>query len=94
MAGLFRLAEGPEDGVERQAAAGTDLLVTVDCGITAVDEVARARALGIEVVVTDHHRPGERLPECTVVHPAGGDGSGRSPISKALSGSFASSRAA
>ena len=57
-------------GVERQAAAGTDLLVTVDCGITAVDEVAHARALGMEVVVTDHHRPGERLPDCTVVHPA------------------------
>jgi single-stranded-DNA-specific exonuclease len=60
-------------GVERQAAAGTDLLVTVDCGITAVDEVAHARALGMEVVVTDHHRPGERLPDCTVVHPALGD---------------------
>ena len=57
-------------GVERQATAGTDLLVTVDCGITAVEEVARARELGIEVVVTDHHRPGERLPDCTVVHPA------------------------
>ena len=57
-------------GVERQAAAGTNLLVTVDCGITAVDEVARARQLGIEVVVTDHHRPGERLPDCPVVHPA------------------------
>ena len=51
-------------GVERLAAAGTDLLVTVDCGITAVDEVAHARALGIDVVVTDHHRPGERLPDC------------------------------
>jgi single-stranded-DNA-specific exonuclease len=57
-------------GVERQAAAGTDLLVTVDCGITAVDEVARARALGVEVLITDHHRPAERLPECTIVHPA------------------------
>ena len=56
-------------GVERQAAAGTDLLVTVDCGITAADEVAHARTLGMEVVVTDHHRPGERLPDCTVVHP-------------------------
>ena len=57
-------------GVERQAAAGTDLLVTVDCGITAVEEVARARALGIEVVVTDHHRAGAVLPDCTIVHPA------------------------
>jgi single-stranded-DNA-specific exonuclease len=57
-------------GVERQAAAGTALLVTVDCGITAVDEVAHARSLGMEVVVTDHHRAGEALPDCTIVHPA------------------------
>jgi single-stranded-DNA-specific exonuclease len=57
-------------GVERLAEAGTDLLVTVDCGVTAVEEVARARALGIEVVVTDHHRPGPALPDCPVVHPA------------------------
>ena len=57
-------------GVERQAAAGTGLLVTVDCGITAADEVAHARALGMEVLVTDHHRPPEQLPDCTVVHPA------------------------
>jgi single-stranded-DNA-specific exonuclease len=56
--------------VERLAARGADLLITVDCGITAVDEVAAARAAGIEVVVTDHHRPGEVLPDCTVVHPA------------------------
>jgi len=68
-----RFAEGyglSAAGVERQAAAGTDLLVTVDCGVTAVEEVARARALGIEVVITDHHRPGDELPDCTVVHPA------------------------
>ena len=55
-------------GIERQATAGTDLLVTVDCGVTAVDEVAHARALGVEVVVTDHHRPGIACltaPSCT-----------------------------
>ncbi|MGZ4355041.1 MAG: single-stranded-DNA-specific exonuclease RecJ, partial [Gaiellaceae bacterium] len=45
---------------------------TVDCGITAVEEVAEARARGLEVIVTDHHRPrsseqGETLPECTIV---------------------------
>ena len=57
-------------GVERQAAAGTALLVTVDCGVTAVEEVARARSLGMDVVVTDHHRPGDALPDCTIVHPA------------------------
>src|SRR3954453_13341181 len=53
--------------VERLAAGGTGLLLTVDCGITAVEEVAAARAAGVEVVVTDHHRPGEALPDCTIV---------------------------
>jgi single-stranded-DNA-specific exonuclease len=43
------------------------LVLTVDCGITAVDEVAEARASGLEVIVTDHHRPGEALPDCPVV---------------------------
>ena len=47
--------------------------MTVDCGITAVEPVAAARAVGLDVVITDHHRPGETLPDCTVVHPALGD---------------------
>src|SRR2546421_6727341 len=51
----------------RLADGGCGLVVTVDCGITAVAEVAEAQALGLEVIVTDHHRPGERLPDCTVV---------------------------
>jgi single-stranded-DNA-specific exonuclease len=57
--------------IERLAAQGTKLLVTVDCGITAVEEVRAARAAGIEVVVTDHHAPraDERLPDCPIVHP-------------------------
>jgi single-stranded-DNA-specific exonuclease len=56
--------------VERLAARGVGLLVTVDCGITAVEQVAAARAAGLDVVVTDHHRPGHELPDCVVVHPA------------------------
>ncbi|MEA2364119.1 MAG: single-stranded-DNA-specific exonuclease [Thermoleophilaceae bacterium] len=56
--------------VERLAGRGVGLLVTVDCGITAVEQVAAARAAGLDVVVSDHHRPGERLPDCVVVHPA------------------------
>ncbi len=58
---LTRLAEGE-----------TGLVLTVDCGITAVDEVAQAKKLGLEIVVTDHHRPGETLPDCPVVatHPS------------------------
>src|SRR5918993_979844 len=59
--------------VERLAARGVRLLVTVDCGITAVEQVAAARAAGLDVVITDHHRPGEKLPDCAVVHPALGD---------------------
>src|SRR5690349_704224 len=42
--------------VERLAERGTRLLLTADCAITAVDEVAAARAAGMDVVVTDHHQ--------------------------------------
>ena len=55
------------DTLEQLAEDGVGLVLTVDCGITAVDEVARAKELGLEVVVTDHHRPGDVLPKCPVV---------------------------
>ncbi|MDA0137739.1 single-stranded-DNA-specific exonuclease RecJ [Solirubrobacter deserti] len=57
--------------VEKLAARGTNLLITVDCAVTAVDEVAAAQALGLEVIVTDHHSPRAdgRLPEAPIVHP-------------------------
>jgi single-stranded-DNA-specific exonuclease len=60
--------------VERLAARGTQLLVTVDCAITAVEEVAAARAAGVDVVVTDHHAPRAdgALPDAPIVHPAVG----------------------
>jgi single-stranded-DNA-specific exonuclease len=51
----------------RLAGEETALVLTVDCGITAVEEVAHAKELGLDVVVTDHHRPGETLPDCPVV---------------------------
>jgi single-stranded-DNA-specific exonuclease len=53
--------------VEGFAAAGSGLLLTVDCGIAAPEAVARARELGLAVVVTDHHRPGELLPAAPIV---------------------------
>ena len=61
--------------VSRLAAQGTRLLLTADCGITAVEEVAAARAQGMAVVVTDHHAPrGDGiLPPAPIVHPALGD---------------------
>jgi single-stranded-DNA-specific exonuclease len=51
----------------RLADDGCGLVLTVDCGITAVEEVAEAKARGLEVIVTDHHRPGETLPDCPIV---------------------------
>jgi single-stranded-DNA-specific exonuclease len=57
----------------RLAEEGIGLVLTVDCGITAVEEIADARETGLAVVVTDHHRAGEELPACPVVGPYGGD---------------------
>ena len=51
----------------RLADDGCGLVLTVDCGITAAAEVAEANDRGLEVIVTDHHRPGEALPDCPVV---------------------------
>ncbi len=53
--------------VEEARSLGCTLIVTVDCGITALEPVARARALGIDTVVTDHHAPGPALPEAVAV---------------------------
>ena len=51
----------------RLADDGCGLVLTVDCGITAAAEVAEAKQRGLEVIVTDHHRPGETLPDCPMV---------------------------
>ena len=53
--------------LSRLAEEGCGLVLTVDCGVTAVEEIAEARARGLDVVVTDHHRPGDTLPDCPVV---------------------------
>ena len=55
------------DTLARLAEEECALVLTVDCGITAVEEIAEARAAGLNVIVTDHHRPGETLPDCPVV---------------------------
>ena len=59
------------DTIARLAARGTKLLVTADCAITAVEEVAGARDLGMDVVVSDHHsvRADGLLPDAPIVHP-------------------------
>lgn len=53
--------------VEHLASLGVTLIITVDNGISSIREVERAKALGVDVVVTDHHRPQETLPAATAV---------------------------
>lgn len=53
--------------VEMAAARGAHIIVTVDNGITSIEGVARARALGIEVLITDHHLAGAELPAATAI---------------------------
>lgn len=58
------------DAVEAAAKDGIRLIVTVDCGVTADTEVELASEYGMDVVVTDHHEPGEVVPKaCAVVNP-------------------------
>ena len=48
---------------------GVDLIVTVDCGITSVEEVAYAEELGMDIIVTDHHSVPEVKPDCLIINP-------------------------
>ena len=55
------------DAVRRLAESGVELIVTVDNGISAIEEAKLAAELGIELVITDHHQPSEILPEAAAV---------------------------
>ncbi|SFK69005.1 single-stranded-DNA-specific exonuclease [Paenibacillus sp. 1_12] len=49
---------------------GVQLIITVDTGISAVEEIAYARQIGLDIIVTDHHEPPEHLPQdCTIINP-------------------------
>ncbi|QJB54961.1 single-stranded-DNA-specific exonuclease RecJ [Pseudodesulfovibrio sp. zrk46] len=62
-------------GVERLHAEGAGVLLTVDCGISDNEAVARARELGMTVVVSDHHLPGDDLPDAhAICNPRLGEG--------------------
>lgn len=57
------------DAIDEFSKKGVNLIVTVDNGVSAVEEIEYAKSLGIEVVVTDHHMPQQTLPDCIVVDP-------------------------
>lgn len=54
-------------GIERLHAAGVSLIVSVDCGIRGTDAAETARALGVDLIITDHHEPDGRLPPALAV---------------------------
>ncbi len=65
-----RMTEGyglSEKGIREAAEKGVSLIVTVDCGVTAVEEIRLARELGMDTIVCDHHQPGEQLPPAVAV---------------------------
>ena len=65
-----RLVEGyglSVDGINEARKKGVDLIITVDTGINAIDEVAYANSQGIDVIITDHHEPREILPEAVAI---------------------------
>jgi single-stranded-DNA-specific exonuclease len=55
------------DGIEAAEAKGVQLMISVDCGITAISEVAFAKSRGIDFIVTDHHEAGDALPEAVAI---------------------------
>jgi len=60
--------------IDKLIEAGNTLMITVDCGITDIEQVAHAQAQGLDVIVTDHHLPGEVLPPAyAVVNPKRAD---------------------
>lgn len=55
------------DAIERLSEQGAQLIVTVDCGSLSIDEIADAKKLGVDVIVTDHHNLGDTLPDAVAV---------------------------
>ena len=65
-----RLNEGyglNKEAVKNISEQGYTLIITVDCGISCPEQIEYAKELGMEVIVTDHHEPGEIIPDCLAV---------------------------
>ncbi len=65
-----RITEGygiSNTGIEKARTCGAHLIITADCGISSETEVSAARSMGMDVIVTDHHEPPEKLPAAAAV---------------------------
>lgn len=65
-----RISEGyglSRKGIEEAIEQGISLIITIDCGVTAIDEIKYARENSIDVVVCDHHEPGEKFPDAVAI---------------------------
>ncbi|MCD6531737.1 single-stranded-DNA-specific exonuclease RecJ, partial [bacterium] len=65
-----RLLEGyglSEKGIDEAIDKGASLLISVDCGITGIDSVRYAQSRGLDCIITDHHEPGEEIPDAVAV---------------------------
>ncbi|OKL38384.1 single-stranded-DNA-specific exonuclease RecJ [Domibacillus mangrovi] len=73
----FTEGYGPNEQAFRNAKeSGFGLIITVDTGISAVHEAQVAKEIGIDLIITDHHEPGPKLPEAlAIIHPKHPDGS-------------------
>lgn len=55
------------EAIQQLADEGTNMVITVDCGIRAVEEVVLAKSLGMQVIISDHHLPGKQLPDADAI---------------------------
>lgn len=58
-----------KDIIKKLYERGVDLILTVDCGITSISEVEFCKSLGLSIIITDHHTPEEKIPNCLVINP-------------------------
>ena len=58
-----------KEAIRKIRETGAGLIITVDCGSVSVEEVELAKELGMDILITDHHTMGDRVPDCLVINP-------------------------
>ncbi len=58
-----------KSGIDQLKELGAKVIITIDNGTTALDQIVYAQSIGMKVIVTDHHEPGSNLPECIIINP-------------------------